>query len=786
MGISMFDEEEAMKQTPEIPPAAHTDIVPDTNTYTHTNTLSRPVTPGFVILFFAFVLLPFALYYAYQWSKAGTTINTTITENDDLESGLVLHYTFDGREVSWSTDSATTTDRSGNGYDGTYYGFGPTQDVDAGRIGQSLTFKNRYITVGDVNAVDSLTAATFCAWMKHTAISDDDPIINKYSGVSGFKFFRDETTTGKRDVYSLFLHSDQGDIATVESAASSTPQGRWVHVCGSFVAVSATGLKLFIDGSLVSTASASLVENINAGTEDLEIGLGFDGSMDDVRIYNRAISASEVKRLYEQGATTHINTTIDTNDDLENGLVGHWTFDGPNMNISSGTREVLDISGDGNHGDWTNHATTTIAGKIGQALSFDGSNDYVNVNSSATLDNLSQFTVSVWIKPNSFADACSGYIQIVQKNQTCNAATDGWQLLLSSTNAIEFGSSFFSQNLVKRTAANFATLNQWQHIVLTWDGTESASNIHIYRDTVEASYALSQDGDFAGRNSEDPGRPLQIGSLTGSGTFGGSIDDVRIYNRVLSIDEMKRIYDLGVATKINTTIDTNDDLENGLVGHWTFDGSKMAWGSSTAEVLDSSASSIEGDMVNMDQSAAIAGKMGQAVKLGNGASAVNLGSPSIYDNLNRLSTSMWVRVDSLPTGPVPLLNKGTDYNSFGWSFMLYPAFLNWYRDFSISDGYWSTPYEIREKEWVHLLMTYDNSHASNTPYFYINGVSATATTDLAPRVSTTTDASYDLIVGNDSGFDSAGVGMTIDDVRLYNRILSPNEARRLYQLGGGR
>ena len=45
----------------------------------------------------------------------------------------------------------------------------------------------------------------------------------------------------------------------------------------------------------------------------------FEGLIDDVRIYNRALSAEEITRLYELGGTTHVNVTLKTNPDLENG-----------------------------------------------------------------------------------------------------------------------------------------------------------------------------------------------------------------------------------------------------------------------------------------------------------------------------------------------------------------------------------------------------------------------------------------------------------------------------------
>jgi hypothetical protein len=59
-------------------------------------------------------------------------------------------------------------------------------------------------------------------------------------------------------------------------------------------------------------------------------------TLDDVRIYNRALSADEIKRLYNLGGTVKLNTSqnLNNNNSLQNGLVGWWTFDGKDMSVN--------------------------------------------------------------------------------------------------------------------------------------------------------------------------------------------------------------------------------------------------------------------------------------------------------------------------------------------------------------------------------------------------------------------------------------------------------------------
>ena len=222
---------------------------------------------------------------------------------------------------------------------------------------------------------------------------------------------------------------------------------------------------------------------------------------------------------------------------LTNGLVGYWSFDGKDMAGNT----AYDRSGNNNNGTLTNGPTRAI-GKIGHGLSFDGVDDYVDSGTASVLDDLGPVSISAWIYPRSEGE--SGVGAIVTKD---TALTSGYWLLRmysAGINSLSFIKNYSTTDLIIATADNAITLNTWQHITLVWDGSSSAVNAKIYINATEASYVQQQNG--VDTKNSDNALNLYIGNRGNSNiTFDGSIDDVRIYNRALTSDEVKRLYNLG-------------------------------------------------------------------------------------------------------------------------------------------------------------------------------------------------------------------------------------------------
>jgi len=208
--------------------------------------------------------------------------------------------------------------------------------------------------------------------------------------------------------------------------------------------------------------------------------------------------------------------------ELIEGKVSYWKFD------EGGGTTAYDSAG---NYDGTVYGATWTTGQISGALSFDGVDDYVrtanNVFTNAQL--ASGATLSAWFKTDSttygyIADN-EGYLTLgvnhiyaANPNKLCGIVDGGHHRFFSSSDVTD---------------------NLWHHAVIVWDGTNTAI---LYLDGVNVSSG------FSGPPTPDrKSRPFAIGAhSTIAAYFNGLIDDVRIYDRALSGEEIQQLYHIGL------------------------------------------------------------------------------------------------------------------------------------------------------------------------------------------------------------------------------------------------
>jgi hypothetical protein len=123
---------------------------------------------------------------------------------------------------------------------------------------------------------------------------------------------------------------------------------------------------------------------------------------------------------------------------------------------------------------------------------------------------------------------------------------NGWQFVTQGTNQIGFAVDYTTTDLVRVSGANVFTLSGWHHVAVTWDGTAPATSVVIYvNGTAVGSYATTTDA--VGTRVSDAGANIYLGNEAGSDrTLDGALDDVRVYNRVLSLAEIRALHRAGL------------------------------------------------------------------------------------------------------------------------------------------------------------------------------------------------------------------------------------------------
>jgi len=234
------------------------------------------------------------------------------------------------------------------------------------------------------------------------------------------------------------------------------------------------------------------------------------------------------------------------------GLVSWWPGDGNALDIQS--------SNDGTLQNGATFAAGFVTSGNGQAFSFDGGNDFVEIPNSASLNvQTGDFSVDAWFKIDG---GNSGYI--VSKD---SCGTSGIWNIFAGGGGITFrtvgasGSEIISSPPV--------SVGDWHHVVAVKDGT---------------TMLLYLDGVFVSSGTQDSMAttvfPVRIGTRGGSITnpggcgdvfFSGEIDEVEIYNRALNPSEIQAIFDADSAGKCKSPLEPKLNqierkiIENALV-----------------------------------------------------------------------------------------------------------------------------------------------------------------------------------------------------------------------------
>ncbi|KKT34928.1 MAG: hypothetical protein UW24_C0018G0001, partial [Parcubacteria group bacterium GW2011_GWA2_44_12] len=491
--------------------------------------------------------------YTLQFNDSGTFTNNGTLK---LQGGNTLtNFTND-------TDSGTVE----------YSGTGTYASLVAGNTYNNLTFSGSggSWTLGsalDVNALLTLTAGTLDVSSSNYGITAGggwtDTGAGTFTERSGTVTFDGTGTINSNEAFNNVIVSAgtlTASTNTVQAGGTLTVSGGTLAMNGAQGAIA--GLATVSSGTL---QAGTATQTFNGG---LTVSGGtFTGSTGAVNINGNLTLSSgtftapsgtfTVSGNYAKtgGTFTPGSNTVTFNptNGTSAGLVGYW-----NLDEGSGT-SATDSSGNGNAGTLANSpATPTWAtGQLGNGLNFDGTDDYVDVGDSISLEPATTITIAAWIKvvaqgtwtPNN--DNLNDYA--MTKGRKNGEPYESYGIAWRASDGkftIAIGTSVIAS---VQSVSTFAVPTSWVHVAGTYDG----ANVKIFINGVQEA-SVAQTGSIAYNLGANPDDGLYIGKWGLNGgvnvprVMNGSVDDVRIYNRALSAGEVTALYNIGLGTATQT------------------------------------------------------------------------------------------------------------------------------------------------------------------------------------------------------------------------------------------
>ena len=531
-------------------------------------------------------------------------------------------------------------------------------------------------------------------------------------------------------------------------ASSAYTVGEWTHFVATFTD---TEIKLYKNGNSTAigsdthTSSVTIPDFSTAAIGFRDYGASennFNGKLDQVRIFNKELSSDEVGTLYNESACTHTATTDTVGFPLSasSNLLAYYKLDG----------STKDEDGNTHYGTPTN--ITYEFGKYGTAAVFNGSSSYIDVGSSIGNLMTSGFTVSLWVNTDSSDNDGHSPLSFMD-NIWIN-------IFLNSGNVVYARIVDSSASTRAVTSTDTLINNGWNHIVFKGDNGE----VELYLNNVSQGTETWNGTNYDRNNNNVFG---QYGQLNVGRWFEGKLDQVRIYDKALSSDEVGELY---AEKQAYITKDAKNPFADGdEVAFYKFENN-----------ADDEHDSYDGTDSNVTYTSG-SGLFGTYAAEFNGSSSVidvtATGTTPIDFSSSDFTFSAWINCDDVTSDDRTIISKYGGSNNAASSFI-----------FDINDndqklrlitiggttsyGLPRTTSTIPTGEWLHVVVTRGDS----TIKFYINGAldSSHSSTNSINSGGTT-----DITIGRRGGTSKYFDG-EIEQLRIFDRALDGDEVFKLY------
>jgi parallel beta-helix repeat protein len=510
-------------------------------------------------------------YYNWLYVNTSTYDTSNMSAMIDYNRSVIAWYRFENNTI----DSSTYGNNMACG--------GPTcPETWTGPRGKSYRFgDSNYLVAPNSVSLNSTGNITVSVWVNEKNYAETSRYVVYKLNSGGYYMF-----TYANYPYFYVFNSTGGNCGAYQYTFLGT--NTWRHLVGVY---NGTHAALYVDGarwSLVACDAGFVFAPADLG---LYVGNGnFNGSIDEVMILNRALSTDEINATYQNQAKalfrnftglaegTLVNYTASvvdmagnynttgyrnysvnwlpnisamsitsssgTNYTNENISISYTTQDGDsdyvknittwyfngtsiavlNMPFESNTRLNMstwtkDYAGS-NHGTVSGATWNTTGGYDGRgAYRFNGTNIYVTIPDNPLLETMNRLSISVWFKPISTSD--NKYVLYKELSY------------LIRPNSGNVFTRLYNSTGGTTTLTSTRTIGtDWNHVVVTYDGSTIRMYINGTQDPTTTAFT----------GAIQNGASLIIGGDTSAVFFNGSIDEVMIFNRTLSADQILLLY----------------------------------------------------------------------------------------------------------------------------------------------------------------------------------------------------------------------------------------------------
>jgi hypothetical protein len=438
---------------------------------------------------------------------ADTLYTFTVTATDDESQATPRTFTITVTKQFIGTENFTIN---------TYAGNGSTQSIE-GKIGTAAQFDGSgdYITTPQV--INANSSFSLSMWVNPVDVSGCMLYVNAINNGFAFGYDIDNTTQG--------LGVWKAGVGTLFTSGNDVTANTWQHLVLTYDG--SGNWEIYKDGVSIHSQSSTTYTFASATNSyigrDFSTSFDYNGKIDQFRIFNKALSSSEVTTLYGENNTSTTKSTTDIFDD------------GSGVALYEFEKGAKDTGG--------------VNGYIGAAGVFNGSSSGIVVNNSV-FPTKNLFSVSTWFKTTATT------FQTILYTGAIASANNGWALYTTASGFLHFAVvSVTSPGYNDIATTNAVNDGAWHHIVITFD-TSANYNVYLDGNTTALLSGTST------RNPTTYSDNFLLGYADSSSPgsfFTGSIDQVRIFNKVLLSSEVTTLYGETSASATKSTTDIFGD-----------------------------------------------------------------------------------------------------------------------------------------------------------------------------------------------------------------------------------